>query len=74
MNNRVITKKKQNKEIPYPKLMIDNNSQFVVLMRKPCTGMLVVVLSGHREIGEYSQAWAMSQFSDFHKAVKLKNS
>ncbi len=63
-------------EKPFPKLMISQLTETVVLFTSPKVGM--VVLSGKKnhasyEIGEYVIDFTMNKFTDFNEPITLQN-
>lgn len=64
-----LSKKKQN----YPKLMISNDNDFVVLFTDRGHGFVVHSSKGDREIGFVSVDWNMNIFEDFNGDLTLRN-
>lgn len=56
---------------PFPKLMI-SDYELVVLFELPGSGTALTD-NGHWHVGEHSDSWEMSDFSDFSGTVTLRN-
>jgi len=69
---KVTVNEEEEKENGFPKLMINNNNDLIVLMSHYGTG---VVVSGneHNSLGHYSVFWSMDCFKDFNGTVTLQN-
>lgn len=73
MIKSVIDNKEENKELPFPKLMISKDTGMVVSFEKSGRGSVVNKGSCTWCIGHISDAWFMPGFKDFHGSITLSN-
>jgi hypothetical protein len=70
MKSKIIETPKVEAEKPFPKLMVNDFGEVVVLFQEHGYW---VPLSGRTDIGKYSGGWAMEVFRDFNKSIQLSN-
>ena len=67
-----VTVNEESKEKGFPKLMINDDSDLIVLMTELGKGVVVRV-DGHNPVGCYVDCWIMDYFKDFNGTVTLQN-
>jgi hypothetical protein len=67
--------RKQEHNSEFPKLMIGNETEIIVLFNWPSGGTILNIGNGATglEIGDYFTEWKMETFKDFHGTVILNN-
>jgi hypothetical protein len=60
-------------EKPFPKLMINVQFKFILLMQDYKNGTVLYDPSKHYKIGEFSKYWIEDQLIDFNDPITLQN-
>ncbi len=60
-------------EKPFPKLMISNQNNIIVLMTGRKSGFVIGNATSQQRLGYYSKIWTSENFSDYTGTVKLSN-
>lgn len=64
---------KTEKELPFPKLMIDKTTNLIVLFSKYEEGMVIYRGESHFLTGYFDDGWNGKAFEDFRGEIKLSN-
>ena len=63
----------EQKEKPFPKLMISKLSGNIILFEKQEVGTCIVSKELTIQIGYYSDDWTMLNFTDYNEPITLQN-
>ena len=67
---KIVPEKEEKK---FPKLMISNNEEKIVLFTEPRCGIVLRDLNNNYETCEYVVEWPTEIFSDYNKPVVIEN-
>jgi hypothetical protein len=57
----------------YPKIMISNGSDLVVLFTSFRTGIIIISYDKYHQVGEHRTDWFEDSFTDYNEPITLKN-
>jgi hypothetical protein len=74
MSVKVTTQQQtEQKEKPFPKIMISKSTGNIILFEKNKAGTCIVSKELNIQIGSYSDTWTMSNFTDYNEPITLQN-
>ena len=72
MIKTAILTNQNSRSLPYPKLMISDKGT-IVLFTDRAKGMVLLEGNSSYKLGDYSNTWDLTAFSDYYEAITLQN-